>query len=288
MNGSGDYLGEMLFNQSTDRDIERLFDGSLDPSNELAPVANLLEPLRTESSVALDERTLAGFVHSASTASAAAARHRAVEGTAAAPVVGAAGMRRGSLLVSLRRRVAAIAVAAAVFVGGMSGMAVAADHSKPGDALYGIDRALEVVGIGNGKAAERLVEARALVEAGEVPRGLQHAAEAVETHGSDHSAASEALSKAAERVMSGGSEQSEATRLGVAGLLSHLSANVQDLDGREVAELAREIGRPDDRPGTPPSVTPPNSPGPPDHRPVDPPGRPDSTPGSSKKPNNRP
>lgn len=288
MNGSGDYLDEMMFNQHTDRDIERLFDGSGDPSGELAPVADLLVSLRTASNVTLDEKTLAGFVHSSSTAAATAARQRAVEGSATAPVVGVAGMRRGSLLVSLRHRTAAVAVAAAVFVGGMSGMAVAADHAKPGDALYGIDRALEAVGIGNGMATERLAEAQALLESGDIPRGLQHAADAVETHGSDHSAASDALAEAAERVMSGRSSQSEATRISVAGLLSHLSANVHDLDGREVAEIAREIGRPDDRPGTPPAATSPDTPGPPDHRPTDPPGRSDSKPGSPRPPNNRP
>ena len=287
MSDSGDYLDEMKFNDHTDRDIERLLDGSLDAADDLVPVADLFESLRTEAT-SLDEATLAGFIHSASTASATATRQRVADGGVAVPVMGADGLKRGSLLVSLRRRVAAIAVAAAVFVGGLSGVAVAADHAKPGDALYGIDRALEAVGIGNGRAAERFVEAQALFEADEAPRGLQHAAEAVETHGSDRSAASDALAKAAARMASDGSVQSAATRASVAGLLSYLMNNGDDFDGRQVAEFAREIGRPDDLPNTPPEVTPPSAPGSPDRRPTNPPGRPDFTPGSPNTPSNRP
>ncbi len=80
MNDFNDYLNEMMFYQSTDRDIERLFDGSLDTSSDLASVADLVESLRLQASTALDEETVATFVRSAS---AAAGRQRAVERTAA-------------------------------------------------------------------------------------------------------------------------------------------------------------------------------------------------------------
>jgi hypothetical protein len=43
----------------------------------------------------------------------------------------------------------------------MSGVAVAANRAAPGDALYGIDRALEKIGIGAGGAQERLAGAKA-------------------------------------------------------------------------------------------------------------------------------
>jgi hypothetical protein len=294
MNGFGDYLDEMMFKQSTDRDIERLFEGSIDPGDDLASVAGLVESLRAEGSQAPDEKTVGAFVQSASTVSASAARQRVVDGNATATAVGSGGMKRDSASVLLRRRVAAIAVAAALFVGGMSGMAVAANHAKPGDALYGLDRAFESVGVGSGGSAERLAEVQALFDAGDVPRGLQHAADAVKTHGREDSDASDALAEAADRVVSGGSEQSAATRASVAGLLSYLSKNAHDIDGRQVAELAREIGRSDDRPEAPPKASSPDSPGSSgsfgssDHRPSNPPGRSNVKPGSPQPPSNRP
>ena len=52
---------------------------------------------------------------------------------------------------------AAVVTAATVFLGGTSGLAIAADGAKPGDPLYGIDRAFEAIGIGAGEAEERFV-----------------------------------------------------------------------------------------------------------------------------------
>ncbi len=283
MSGSDDYLDEMKFNDTTDQGIERLFDGSLDSLSDLAPIADLFASVRAEASVDLDEQTMASFIQSASATATTAARQRDAEGEATSPTH----LRRagnGSLLASLRHRVAAVSVAAAMFVSGMTGMAVAADHAKPGDTLYGVDRALEAVGIGNGNADERLAEVQALFDSGEVPRGLSHAADLVEAYRPDNQAASIALQEAADRVKSGGSEQSAATRELVAGLLSHLSRGAQEFDGLQIADIARTIGRPDNLP----SSNPPSDPGPPESHQVEPPGRSGSAPGQSTPPGNRP
>ncbi|MDK1017150.1 MAG: hypothetical protein QGD95_06590, partial [Actinomycetota bacterium] len=168
MINSDDYLTEMMFHRNTDTDIERLFDGLLDPESDLALVAIVLEPLRAASSTPLDEATVATFAQAASSA---AAGQRVLDGSTAAPSHAATSQRRPGLA-SLRHRVASLAVAAGVFVMGLSGVAVAADHAKPGDALYGIDRAFEAVGIGNGQAAERVMEVQALFDADDFPRGL--------------------------------------------------------------------------------------------------------------------
>ncbi|MDK1019874.1 MAG: hypothetical protein QGD89_10805 [Actinomycetota bacterium] len=281
MSTSDDYLNEMRLHQDTDRDIERLFDGTLDSASDLAPLTNLVASLRGEANTALDEEVVATFVQSAS---AALSRQRAAVG--AAPRVA---RPRASSRGSLRRRVVTTAMAAAVFVGGMSGMAIAADDAKPGDALYSIDRAFEAVGIGDGKADERLAEVKALFDAGDVPRGLRHAANLVEVHRSDHPEASSALSDAADRMSSGGgSDQLVAVREMVAGLLTQLSARASDFDGPLVADLARGIGRSDDRPGSPPAGRPSSGPGSSDNRLADPPGRPDSTPGSRTLPDDKP
>ena len=287
MINSDDYLTEMMFHRNTDTDIERLFDGLLDPESDLALVAIVLEPLRAASSTPLDEATVATFAQAASSA---AAGQRVLDGSTAAPSHAATSQRRPGLA-SLRHRVASLAVAAGVFVMGLSGVAVAADHAKPGDALYGIDRAFEAVGIGNGQAAERVMEVQALFDADDFPRGLQHAADLVDVSGPDHSAASIALMDAAYRVASGDSETPEATREMVAPLLTYLS-EAENIDGTTVAELAREIGRSDDRPNTPPAGRPPSDPEASNNRPVETPGegegRPGFAPGRQGLPSNRP
>jgi len=273
-----DYQGDMRFSRRTDHDIEGLFDNPPVIPSDLTPVADLFTALRAESSTALDAGTHARFVHAASRTAAATT----------APVSSAATMGRSSVVGSLRRRVAAVAVAAAVFAGGMTGMAVAADHAKPGDALYGLDRAFEAVGIGNGHAVERLAEAQSLVDAGEVDRGLRQAAEAVESQGSEYSAASLALMDAAERVVSVGSDRSQEVRVQVAGLLSYLSENRGAGNGRLVAELAREIGGPAERPETPSTAGRPESPGNSGSHRADPPGRSGHEPGTPNPPRGRP
>jgi len=68
MSTSDDYLNEMRLHQDTDRDIERLFDGTLDSASDLAPLTNLVASLRREANTALDEEVVATFVRSASTA----------------------------------------------------------------------------------------------------------------------------------------------------------------------------------------------------------------------------
>lgn len=70
------------------------------------------------------------------------------------------------------RRMATIA-AAAVLLMAMSGVAMAADDAAPGDAFYGIDRALEAVGIGDGGVDERLDEFDVLMERDDEERALE-------------------------------------------------------------------------------------------------------------------
>jgi hypothetical protein len=129
-------------------------------------------------------------------------------------------------------------------------VAIAADGAAPGDALYGVDKALERVGIGDGGAAERLQEAADLATAGQLARGLEHAAEVVAAShegesGHVSNAASEALLAAAQRVgtivaPNGGTTSEQDTA--VAKVLTYLSDNVGDVDGRYVAELSQMIG----------------------------------------------
>ena len=171
-------------------------------------------------------------------------------------------MRRGP-----RQAVAAI-VATVALVATFTGAAVAAQGAGPGDLLYPLDQALEVVGVGDGGTSERLDEARSLAEQESFDRGLRHAAETL----SDHPEAQSALSAAAERVVE---LPPEDVGVEVASLLDYLEINMGSVDGQAVADLAQQIGTgkrqggpPDDVPaGAPPADVPGSG------RPADVPGR---------------
>lgn len=64
------------------------------------------------------------------------------------------------------RRVMAIAASLAVLFA-FSTVAMAADGAVPGDALYKLDRTLELIGIGDGGVDERIVEFDTLIQRGE-------------------------------------------------------------------------------------------------------------------------
>ena len=258
MSAFGDYLDEMDRIWTSDAEIERLLTGAPDVGEDLQPLTDLFAVLRAGGELADD--AVAAYV---------AAAASSAETPVASPVD--TPQRGWSLIPALRGRAATVTVATAVFLGGTSGLAVAADNAKPGDALYGIDRAFETIGIGAGAEQERLSEAAALVDSGEVDLGLQHAAETLEENESNGGAAAEALMDAATRVGHAGAAPSATTREGVAGLLTYISENVGDVDGARVAELARQIGGPEDRPKS-------AAPGPPALGRVDPPGLSDRDP----------
>lgn len=131
---------------------------------------------------------------------------------------------------------ATVALAAAA-----SGVAVVADGAAPGDALYGIDRALERVGVLDGGAAERLAEAEALL-ARDLPAGaMAKAAEAAEAAGGEKAAA--ALTEAAAVVGGAESEVSSLTREQVVAILELLAAQISSggVIGEEVSVAAGSL-----------------------------------------------
>jgi len=207
-------------------------DGGLD---DLAP---LIGALRTAASPEVDS----AFVDRVAIEAAAIAHRSQDRPAITAPTA--------TVRLRLRHRVATVAAAITLMLGSGAGVAIAADGAAPGDALYGLDRALERIGLGGGGAAERLQEAADLATAGQLARGLEHAAEVVAAshdgepgHVSD--AASEALRAAAQRVNTivapnGGTTSEQDTAVGK--VLTYLSNNVGDVDGRYVAELSQMIG----------------------------------------------
>lgn len=203
--------------------------------------------------------------------------------------------RIGAAVVALRERVAVVAAALVVVVG-MTGVAVASDSAVPGDPLYGLDRALEAIGIGAGGLPERISEAQELTDTGQVAEAIDHVAEAVaasnesepdENFSPEAANAADALRAAATNVESNDEPRSIEVRDAVATMLDEMAlfAESPDFDatefGRMIAEMARSIGGSDrggaDRPDTPgPDGGPGDKGGPPEGTPS---GPPEGTPG---------
>jgi RNA polymerase sigma-70 factor (ECF subfamily) len=164
----------------------------------------------------------------------------------------------------LKHRAVALAATMATVMG-LSGVALAVDGATPGDWYYGLDTALEAIGIGAGGAEERLLEAAAnradpTQDSGAVTGHLRNdgtTATSVDETGAQRAAAAVVARQT-------GSEQSLAVRDRVAEFLDYL-ANEEGLSGKEIAEIARTLN------GKPSKANKPDKPGRPEN-----PGRPDN------------
>jgi len=210
-----------------DRDIDALLAGKT-PADKglaaLAPVVASLKATAANRGVAASEAQIFG----AQLASTAAAPASAPAATSAArsPWV---------------RRVSLAGIGALVLGAGVAG-AAAADESAPGDPLYGLDRALEHAGIGNGGFPERVDEAQKLADEGETDEAVEHLAESLKSEGDSSSAQS--LLDAAAQIRTNGSAQSADVHTAVADMLEWMATT--ELTGKDfgqgVAEHAHLIG----------------------------------------------
>lgn len=224
MSGSDDYSDEMFTMRLSDEDVEAVLSGRAFDDPDLAEVARVLSALDPQRFVDETGERAAVFARKA------AAVARIGEPTKLAAT---ARYRRG---LSLTPRLAPAAVAA-IFLFATTGVAVASDSSVPGDALYGIDRALERIGIGNGGDVERIEEASVLTEQGDAVEALELLAE---TFDLESSQAADALLRASQRIRENAAANAE-----VADMLDWM-ANT-DLRSREfgqnVAEQAQGLGK---------------------------------------------
>ena len=285
------YDYEMIRQRFSDSDIERVLSGQEPESETLARLAPALVALHPEQPEAPSEETISRLAAEA----AEIARDSAPER------VGSSLQPRSShrsSMGSLRRRLATLAAALLAFAA-MTGIAFAADGAAPGDTLYGIDRALEQIGINDGATSERIDEAKALAARGQVPDAFRHLADSVESEDGNSvemREAADALKAAAENVRNGSADsESQDVRDSVAKMLEKMADMSGDPEfdrttfGREVAAMARLIGRengagngppedagPPDEPGPPEDAGAPEDAGPPDNAgpPAGTPGRP--------------
>src|SRR5664279_4945852 len=146
--------------------------------------------------------------------------------------------RRGAVASPWRRRVAAVIAVAAISGFGVAG-AAAADEAAPGDLMYGVDQALESVGILDGGTGERVHEAQKLLDGGDVEGALELTGDALESDG--HVEAATGLRNAALAVASQSS--GDDLRAQVSAMLEWMAG--QDSRGAEfgaaVSERARQI-----------------------------------------------
>jgi len=226
MSRDGDYSDEMFTKRLSDEDVEAVLSGHAADDPELAEIARVLSALDPERFIDETGEKAAEFARKAS----------AVARTGEpAKLAATARFRRG---LSLTPRLAPAAVAA-ILLFAMSGVAVASNSAVPGDALYGIDRALESIGIGNGGAAERIEEAGVLTENGDGAEALELLADTFDVESSE---ASEALRRASDRIRANEAANSE-----VADMLEWMAKeNSRDRQfGHDVAEEAQDLGKGD-------------------------------------------
>jgi hypothetical protein len=224
------------FEELYDRDIETLLSGGIPANTDLIPLCDFISDLRSMADVPLSDAFIK--FHAAESAASAARAH------AQNPRPNSVGRSRG-IWAGIRRRVTASAMSL-IMLFGATGMAMAADDAVPGDWNYGLDRALEAIGIGAGGAAERAEELEVLASEGSTEN--EDADGPGQTSPSlDSSEESTGLNRAAAVISepSPGSGQSLQARARVAEMLLILN-DVGGVDGGTVSDIARDgAGRPE-------------------------------------------
>jgi len=212
-----------------DRDFHALINGQEPLNDDLKPLSGFLTNLVDFSSAPLDPE----FVDTQAEITGAVIRAR--RAATSIPISPKNEDVHLPWTTRLRNRATAAATSLLV-VGGMTGVAWAADGAAPGDFLYGIDTALEAVGIGAGGAEERLAEIASAANDAELEQGE-----------------SQGLPRSPDRADRRSQIGSENVPAGAVALHDYL-ASISTTDGLSIAEIARHVaemnqqdsGKPDD------------------------------------------
>jgi hypothetical protein len=244
MSRSGDYNDEMAEEHARDELLDLLPASSVtvDP---LSPVAEFLMQLKALGVTPLDADVSARHLTMLRDEAANHPVGVPVAQGSAGPLVHRRWLAYGSLISGFAARVL-IGTLAFTAIG--TGTAFAADAAVPGDILYGLDRALERVGINDGGAFERIQEARTLVVNGHHERAVAAVEKAVEDIAAGvETGAAGALEQAAGQIAAvresegSGYQDTQIFRDQVSGLLMTIEEELESdtVDGSRIAETAR-------------------------------------------------
>lgn len=235
-------LRDGMWNDLIDRDLNLLIERKPPFNEDLALLESFVISLTDFADVPVSPEFVEYHVSEAAT------RVQSVN----SPTIPSSLPRSRRLMFRLKRRVTAAATSLMMVVG-MTGVAWAADSAVPGDWNYGIDRALEAIGIGAGGAEERLTELA--LSAGEENPGRSESgpgpASAISQDESAAGADVAGLTKAAATVaeITTGSEQANETRAAVSTLLAYL-ASTGEIDSQMVADYAKQFRSENEIPGS--------------------------------------
>lgn len=222
----------------TDADAEALLEGADEVKSGLADIAEVVAAIRVMGSHDLD-KDYTGLI------AAAALESRATPVARYAAEQDAVSSTPRDWSARVVPRVAIGAAALFMLLVSSAGLAYAANGAKPGDMLYGLDRAAEAIGILDGGPNERYEEAQALITAGEVPGGLALATEILDrTPGGED--ATPAVAEAATRLEEEPAEPDSQVAEQVSDLLGYIhEATITGVvDTNTVSDLAQQIGGP--------------------------------------------
>jgi hypothetical protein len=237
MRRPGDYKNVMFSTTVFDQEIERLLTGSPDRDGRFADVAAFVDMVRSHETIVPSDSAVNRL------ATEAAILVRVGRSSSAPP--GAIPDRPRLRWRALRPQIATAALAVLILTG-TTGVAVAANASAPGNDLYGLDRALERIGLGAGGGNERLEEAGQLLARGETRHALEHVTQALDAE--DDEEAKAALASAIVPLVTAPAGDAAVNAQEVAELLTYIGENRGNgvgADGGEfgrgVAEIARGI-----------------------------------------------
>ncbi len=223
-----------------DSEVDRLFSGHYPEDERLAGLVPLVRALRHAAATSPSQQEAMRVAREAA---------RLASSARPTPTTTRKAPRNASRIRFTRpgARLAGALGALVILLTASGGVAYAADQAIPGDPLYGLDTALEDLGLGSGGLHERLFESSALVQRGQVGLGLVTAAEAIARYspGDDDARQAADILRAAAQAASGGQGTSSAeVRAGVADkLLLMADGELSGCElGQAVAALARGLG----------------------------------------------
>jgi len=243
MSRLSDYIDDMFTTALSQHEVERILAGQASEdavSSELIPFIDELRSFRLTSPTADPQ------VISAELAAVARASHTSADTSpnrsprfARQQLLPAGGF-------------AATAIFALILLFGISGVAVAANGSAPGNPLYGVDMFLENFGIGDGGENERMNEADVLMQSGDTDAAFVFLASYLEQLDAEGNA--EAIAKVVRHIELAATKSNPtaaAAQEKVAALKAFIEANKGEgagIDGAEFGQVVSEIARGKARP----------------------------------------